>query len=297
MADRLIIKNLEPGTACGGFLVVEESTIRPYTKGNFLSMTLSDGLEKIAAVQWDYTTTVVPKVGEVIGVKGTIGTYQGKKQINILGWRPPVISDNIDINSFRAQAKIPARELWDDTMLAIRDMQDSQLQDFVQAVYSRHAELIIECPAGRMMHHAYIGGLLEHNMEIYGIANFADNMMHSGCDKDVLLAGALLHDIGKIFCYRWEGAAIVATAENDLISHVGIGLDICFEAPQRVKHIIASHHGTLDHGALVPPKTLEARLIHYADKISSDINRITAALEDEIVTGNLWPYNHKFYRI
>jgi 3'-5' exoribonuclease len=154
------------------------------------------------------------------------------------------------------------------------------------------------CPASVAGHHAALGGLLQHTVEVAAIARTIARA--AGADPEVVLAGALLHDIGKIDAYRWDGM-FDYTEVHHLVGHVVQGalmlerrLD---EAPvedppctpaerQLLLHLILSHHGRLEYGSPVPPLTLEAEVLHWADNASARTASMAEALRDADAFGD-----------
>ena len=148
-----------------------------------------------------------------------------------------------------------------------------------------------ECPASTAGHHAALGGLLKHTCEVAHIA-LATAKLFPHADPDLVFAGVLLHDVGKLESYRWEGAFEVTVA-GSVAGHVVLGammLDRRFhQAPQppctqdellELHHLILSHHGKLEFGAPVTPMTLEAEILHYADNASAKAASMDDALRD-----------------
>lgn len=147
-----------------------------------------------------------------------------------------------------------------------------------------------QCPASTSGHHAAIGGLLKHTAEVAAIA--AAIAKAAGADPDLVLAGVLLHDIGKLEAYRWDGA-FEATDLNALHGHVVLGALMLDRAVRSASsppctplelailiHLILSHHGKQEFGAPVPPRTLEAEVLHYADNASAKSGAMADALAD-----------------
>jgi 3'-5' exoribonuclease len=148
-----------------------------------------------------------------------------------------------------------------------------------------------QCPASTSGHHAALGGLLRHTCDVADIAMAISALYHQA-DRDLVVAGALLHDIGKLESYRWDGA-FETTVSGVVLGHVVVGallLDrrVRAETPMPLseaelmllEHMILSHHGALEFGAPVLPMTLEAEILHYADNASAKTASMDAALRD-----------------
>lgn len=147
-----------------------------------------------------------------------------------------------------------------------------------------------ECPASLSGHHAQLGGLLKHTAEVATLGRAIGRA--AGADPDVVLAGALLHDIGKLEAYRWEGT-FEGTEVGTLVGHVVLGA-LRLERTVRARtplpctddelallhHLLLSHHGRAEHGAPVPPMTLEAEVLHHADLASAKTTSLARALAD-----------------
>lgn len=148
-----------------------------------------------------------------------------------------------------------------------------------------------QCPASTAGHHAALGGLLKHTVEVAHIG-LATARLYPHADADLVLAGVLLHDIGKLDSYTWDGA-FEMTVPGAVIGHVVLG---AFQLDRRVRaeqpmpctetellllhHLVLSHHGKLEYGAPVVPMTLEAEIIHYADNASAKTASMDEALDD-----------------
>ena len=145
-------------------------------------------------------------------------------------------------------------------------------------------------PAAKKMHHAYIGGLLEHTLSMVSLADKIAGH-YSGVDRDLLLAGTILHDIGKTREYEYE-ISIDYSDEGRLINHIVIGIEMIDEKlsgieefPEEkmllLKHMIVSHHGAREFGSPEPPKTIEAVILNYIDEIDSKVKGIRDFMANE----------------
>jgi 3'-5' exoribonuclease len=171
------------------------------------------------------------------------------------------------------------------------------------------------CPAGVKLHHAYVGGLLEHTVTMMDIA---DRLVpfYPGVDRDQLLIGAFLHDAGKVRELTY-GRAFGYSDEGQLVGHIAIGLEMLTEkaakVPEligeplprellvRLKHLVLSHHGTLEHGSPRVPMTPEAMLLHAIDLMDTRMHMVIRDIREDRNNTTAWtPYNptlqRRFYK-
>jgi 3'-5' exoribonuclease len=159
-------------------------------------------------------------------------------------------------------------------------------------------------PAAKGMHHVYLGGLLEHSLAVVALVNQVAPL-YPVLDRDLLVVGALLHDIGKVREMSYT-RSFDYTDEGKLIGHITIGVEMITEKVMQiksfpselamlVKHLILSHHGQYEYGSPKRPKTLEATVLNYLDDMDAKINGITAHINKESgATGN-WTAYHRLY--
>lgn len=228
--------------------------------------------------------------GAVVSIRGEIASYRERRQLRVAQIRPlpregvawsalmPSVSDITgywtDLDRWRGDIVAPR----------LRTVLDLFYEDptFRQA-YG-------ECPASLNGHHARLGGLLQHTWEVCRIGR--EIAESSSADRDLVVAGALLHDIGKLESYTWAGC-FAMTDRGALCGHVVLGSlmleqrllaaePVPCTGPERdlLHHLILSHHGLLEHGAPVSPMTLEAEALHFADNASARGASMGEAVED-----------------
>ena len=173
--------------------------------------------------------------------------------------------------------------------LARKEISDTTLFALVKRIYSDIVSKpsILAAPAAKGMHHTYPGGLLEHTLSVANLCvAYADQ--YADLDRQVLIAGALLHDIGKVYEYKIQdngpGLTIWRTDDGVMLGHIVMGLQVLQEGyghldiqgfdiddgvRQHLMHLIASHHGKLEFGSPVEPKTKEAWALHFADHMDA----------------------------
>ncbi|MDL1968287.1 MAG: CRISPR-associated endonuclease Cas3'', partial [Deltaproteobacteria bacterium] len=160
-----------------------------------------------------------------------------------------------------------------------------------------------KAPAAKKMHHAYIGGLIEHTLSMARLADkIAEHYQYIEIDRDLLVTGAILHDIGKIREFDYK-VKIDYSDEGRLLNHIVIGVQMIEEKLENIKnfpdeqallikHMIVSHHGTREFGSPEPPKTIEAVLLNYIDEIDSKVNGIREFIDRED-PGEKWTSFHR----
>lgn len=267
-----------------GFFAVRKKTVRESVRGQFVSLELGDHSGRINAVSWDpdQFCLVELEAGMVVKVKGVVSEYQDKKQF-VLSRLRLAKSDEYELDDILPHSSKPIEERRA-RILALADRIENsylkQLADSFLLDESFLEEFLIS-PAGKLWHHAFIGGLSEHS------ANVAELAMEVGShyeflDKDIILFGGLFHDAGKMATYS-TGTMIDYTDDGRLIGHIVL-LDqwICERAKQieafpaklltKVRHILLSHQGEFD--TPVQPMMPEAFIVYYCDEIDSKMGAI-----------------------
>lgn len=228
--------------------------------------------------------------GDVVQVIGEIDAYRGKRQLNISSIRP-LPKTTIDWHRLLPSVGDVA-PYWDRLDRWRAEIQRPRLKSVVDLFYEDETfrQRYGECPASTVGHHAELGGLLRHTCEVAAIGRAIARTCRA--DAELVLVGALLHDIGKLEAYSWQ-AGFRATECGELLGHVALGtlmLDrrVAARDPAPctdqeltlLHHLILSHHGKLEFGAPVPPMTLEAEVLHFADHASAKTASMVDALAD-----------------
>ncbi len=266
----------------------------------YLSLKLADKTGEIDAKLWDNAEETAGRFvrDDFVHIKGIVANYQGSLQIRMKTLEK--VSDSaVDLSNFlQASSRSPeemSRELHATAAAVVnghlRQLMNAFLQDteFLRAFQS--------APAARTLHHNYIGGLMEHILDLISLCR--DIAGHfPGVDQDLLIVGAFLHDIGKV---RELGIrkSIEYTTEGRLIGHISLGYEMLVEKIKAIsdfpaelamvlKHIMLSHHGEYEFGSPKRPKIQEAIIIHYLDDLSAKISNFQATLRKENVAEGEW---------
>lgn len=196
-------------------------------------------------------------------------------------------ADGFDPGMCQPTSRLDPQAMLDDLIrIAEGHVEDARLRGLVTSILNENREKLLTCPAARRHHHAFRGGLLEHTLGVARNAVFlADKYanqypdMQPPLDKDLVVAGAILHDIGKVRELEPQPAATIYTPEGELIGHILLGRDMVREAGAevdvdadtllRLEHLIISHQRLPEWGSPKPPMTPEALLVHYADDVDA----------------------------
>lgn len=306
-------QNLGKSGAVEGFCLVKACDKKVTAKGlPYLDMMLADSTGEIVAKFWDYKEQLHPvfEVNTLVKVRGTISPYNGVDQLRVEKIRTVVDSDNVKIEDFVASSDYSGEMMLDELMGIADNFKDEELKSLVKTILNEYHEKLLYWPAAFRLHHAMRGGLLYHSLSIVRLAQSVAKL-YPCVNEDLLLAGAMIHDIGKIqeFDVNATGLASGYTIEGNLIGHLAKGaviidetakkLNISAEKSMLLQHMILSHHGEPEFGAAVRPMFIEAELLSELDTLDSKVFEMAKAIS-EVNTGEftnrMWALdNRKLY--
>ena len=284
---KLFIKDIRAGDPVDEIFVLSEKTMAQKRDGNsFLNITVSDKTGNIKGVVWNMVDEISAGAssGDFVQVQGTVSEYKGVLQLVVKNMTS-IPTDSINPSDFLPATRRDIDKMFMRLLKLTASLETGYLKKLFDAFFNDmdFVRKFKNAPAAKKMHHAYIGGLLEHTLSM---ALLADRIAghYSGVDRDLLLAGVILHDIGKIreFDYKYS---IDYSDEGRLLSHIVIGIMMLDEKLEQVedfpqnqavllRHMIVSHHGTREFGSPEPPKTIEAVLLNYIDEIDAKVKGI-----------------------
>lgn len=253
----------------------------------YISLTLQDRTGAIDGKKWDANEAdvAIAQVGTVIRVSADVIEYRGNLQLKILGLSL-VDQNSLDFTRFTMPSPIPQEELVRKLNHYLKAIKDEDCRNIVEAIVSNHYQQFISYPAATRNHHEFGSGLLYHTISMVELA-YALQSFYENIDTDILIAGIILHDIGKT--KELSGPiATKYTTEGKLIGHISLmvaeiyevsnKLGIKSEVPLLLEHMILSHHGEKDFGSPIPPLTREAFILHMVDDFDAKMNIIDKAL-------------------
>lgn len=284
MEKGIAVKDIAAGAEAEGVFAVTQAAQAQSRNGPYWRLTLADASGSVEAKIWSPLSqefTEIP-VGALVWAEGRAGTYREQVQLTIEHMRllDEAESAAVDLAALMPASPFPLDDMMDElTGLIKEEMIHPGWRKLTQSVF-RDEELRAAfrvCPAAKGVHHAYAGGLLEHTLSVFRLCRrFADQ--YADLDRQTLLAGALFHDFGKIREFS-GGIANDYTDEGRLIGHLELGVEMLApflaksgleEGLQRhLRHLILSHHGTAEFGAVRLPQTAEALALHFADNMDA----------------------------
>jgi 3'-5' exoribonuclease len=295
MAQPIPIPSLNVGDRVEDPFVILEVNTRTLKDGDpFTVLTIGNATGRIATEPfWPERQGEVAglRPGHVVQVLGEVQTYRDRKQIKVVSLRH-LPEGAVDPTALLPSVG-PVDRYWDTLDTWRREIRKPRLRRVVDVFYEDEdfRKRYERCPAAVFGHHAALGGLLKHTTEVAAIARTITRAC--GADGELVLAGVLLHDIGKLESYRWQGV-FEYTDRGRLLGHVVLGVlmlerrlaeqvePLCTPLERDILfHIILSHHGKLEFGSPVTPMMLEAEVLHWADNASAKTASVQEALSDD----------------
>jgi 3'-5' exoribonuclease len=271
------------GAAVTTFFAVSSMSLREKKGGGgqYLALTLSDKTGSMEARMWEEFASAAATCGEgcYVKVQGQVAKYQGKYQITLTKMRLAAASE-VEAADFVPTTKFDVGEMWAELRGYVDAFANADLKRLVYA-FLDDAEIgaaYREAPAAKVLHHAWLGGLLEHVVTLVRVCRAVVGF-YPEVDADLLVTGAILHDVGKVRELSW-GTTFGYTLEGQMVGHISIAQGMLREKvkglagfPEKlavlVEHMILSHHGRLEFGSPKLPMTPEAVLLSALDDLEA----------------------------
>lgn len=291
----------------GPFLVRDKITAMAKNGKPYLTLKLVDRTGEVEGRVWDRVDEFAGRFGkdDFIRVQGRASVYLGKMQL-VVQELERLDDAAVEMADYLPVAARSLGEMEAELAAKVRALADPHLRGLLEALLADEAFLrrFRTAPAAKTMHHVYLGGLLEHSL---AVAELADDICrrYPGLNRDLLVTGALLHDIGKVAELSYE-RTFDYTDEGKLLGHIVIGVEMVEEKIRQVpgfprtlavllKHLLLSHHGQYEFGSPKRPKTLEAVILNFLDDLDSKINGVRTHIEREPDNDSAWTSYHRFY--
>jgi 3'-5' exoribonuclease len=299
------VKDLVPGRAVDDLFLVADARSGQAKNGPFWTLALEDATGAVEARVWSPVSQLYADIrpGSLVRVEGMAGSYRDKTQISVdrLEFLPPEALAPL-LPLFTASSAVPPAALLEDLEALCRDnIRHAPWRRFTRKVLTdpEVRDRLVAAPGAKSVHHAYVGGLLEHTLSVCGLV-LAIGGRYPALDMDTLLPAAAFHDLGK----AWELTAGLPRDYTDpgrLLGHIVLGLDVLEPFFRKAKdldpalvlhfkHIMVSHHGEYEFGSPKRPKTPEAFVLHFADNIDAKLNQTLGAFADDDPEASWSPY-------
>lgn len=305
------IRDFQEGELVTTFLVVISKVLKKTKEGKpYLDLLLGDASGTINAKIWDRVEELAPKCdpGKAVKVKGAVTVFNNELQLKIENIR--LVEKDKDVADGYSEADlIPTttknvKRLWDDLLHQIQTIQNPYLRQVTEGLYREYEEKLQAYPGSMKLHHAYRGGLVEH---IHAMATLADKVCgyYPELDRDLVLAGVLLHDIGKLIELS-PGLITDYSDAGNFIGHIVLGHTLVHNACQRIpdfpeilrlklEHIILAHQGHFEWQSPREPQLLEALVVYYLDELDTRINQMQKDISEDGSSGN-WTARQGYFK-
>lgn len=275
-----------------GYCLVKSVEQKTSSKGDtYLDFMLGDASGEINGKLWRYSPLEHGeyKTNDIIKVRGTISQYNGSDQLRIERIRVAGENDNVSIDDLVRTTGYSSQQMYDELVSIAEHFSSDELKKIVLEIYADNRLSLLYWPAAYRLHHAVRGGLLMHTLSIVRLAQGVCEV-YPFVDRDLLIAGAMLHDIAKLeeFLVGETGIADGYSIAGNLVGHIAMGamtvekyaekLGISREVTVLLQHMILSHHGEPEYGAAVRPMTIEAELLSELDLLDSRIYEMREAV-------------------
>jgi 3'-5' exoribonuclease len=304
------VNELEANRLITTSFLVHSKEIRQKKGGElYLSLLLGDRTGELDAKMWDNVNDVIDSFDrdDFVKVKGLIQIFHNRPQLTIHKMRRMDDSEIEFVDYFPSSRRNP-EEMWSELRGILDGIGNQHLKALLEAMFSDQeiARRYRIAPAAKQIHHAFLGGLLEHVLSLCALARMIAPH-YANIDLDLLLAGVILHDIGKIYELNYE-RGFSYSSEGQLLGHIQIGLRMVADKlrgfpdfPRLLRtlleHLIISHHGQLEFGSPKVPQFPEALLLHYLDDMDSKMECMRSLIEtDRQVEGCFTAYNPSLER-
>ena len=305
------ITKLQPGDQVDQYLLIKEAKKGVTTVGKpFMSLVLQDRSGDIEAKLWDtneehenlYRAQVIIKVG------GEIHDYRGKNQLRVKQIRPAREDEGVTISDLLPTSVVPKEQLFEELTQYFFQIQNPNISRITRFLVKKYQDRLIVYPAATKNHHDYASGLIDHVVSMLKLSEAICDL-YPTLNRDLLYAGVILHDIGKVIELSGP-VGTMYTVEGNLLGHISIMVNEIGQAATELKiegeevmllqHLVLSHHGKEEWGSPKKPMIQEAEILHYIDNIDAKMNMLTRALDKTKpgeFTERLFPLdNRSFYK-
>jgi 3'-5' exoribonuclease len=309
------VSDLRDGARVDDFFLICSKSLGHTQDGSpYVRLKLGDRTGTIDAIKWDASETMYSGLSgdDFVWVRGTVTTYNEKLQIKIDSFRR--YTDKADPADFLPRSERDIDEMLSEMLAIVASVRHPHLRELLDSFFGDQ-ELLSKfstAPAAQKIHHGYIGGLLEHSLSVAKMSDLAASH-YPRVDRDLLVTGAILHDIGKIEEFCWD-KSIKYSNTGHLVGHIVTGALMVEKAAERINgfhpllkltlmHMILAHHGQKDWGSPKRPKSIESLVLHYIEDLDAKVNTFQQAVggpeagdEADLFTDRHWLFERPLFR-
>jgi 3'-5' exoribonuclease len=303
----IYIKDIKQGDKVASFFLAAEKNMAFSQKGSpYLTVKLKDKTGELDSKVWENAVEFdqIFKKGDIISIEGRAATYKNSIQISIINIKK-IPWEEIDPADYLPYVKGDVHAMFNEMSGFIEKVNDKYLRALLDAFFQEEETISLfkKAPAAKGFHHIYLGGLLEHTLSVVQLLDKIAGH-YPDLNKDMLITGGILHDIGKIYEFSYN-SIIDYSDEGRLIGHIVMGVeminkkiaaidDFPSQLTLELRHIILSHHGEFEFGSPKRPKTLEALVVHYIDDLDAKFNAFQTFIADSTNADSDWTVYNRF---
>lgn len=303
----IYIRNIKQGDKVFSSFLVTEKNMAFSQKGfPYLTVRLRDKTGEIECKVWDNAVDFDRrfKKGDIISIEGKAASYRNSIQISIIDINK-IPWEEVEPADYLPAVKADVNVMFSEMTGYIEKVKDKYLQALLNAFFQEEETIVLfkRAPAAKGFHHIYLGGLLEHTLSVVCLLEKVSEH-YPELNKDMLITGGILHDIGKIYEFSYNNI-IDYSDEGRLVGHIVMGVEMINKKiagmpdfPQQsaleLRHIILSHHGEFEYGSPKRPKTLEALIVHYIDDLDAKFNAFKTFIADSTNPDSDWTTYNRF---
>ncbi len=307
------IRSLAAGDEVEGFYLIKGAWQKTTAAGKpFLSASLGDASGEVEAKVWDYAGPIGPgDVGKILKIRGRVTEFRGALQLVVDKLRLRQEGDQVDLSALVPMAPLDVDAAWARVEALVDSLDDADYAAVCREMLRRHGEAFRSIPAAKSVHHGFLHGLLMHTGNMLRLADFLAGLYADTVDRNLLLAGTLLHDFAKAREFRFSELGLVTeySVEGQLLGHLVMGaqeaaqvaaeLGVPAEKSMLLQHLLLSHHGEPEFGAAVRPACAESELLVLIDNVDSRMEIYREAMADLApgeMSGRIFALDKRIYR-
>lgn len=305
---KVFVKDIQERDLIASPFLVRDKIIGMAKNGRpYMTLKLMDCSGEVEGRIWDRVDEISARFekDDFVQISGKASVYMGKMQL-IIQDLERVEESFVELADFLPVSRRAVAEMVEELTALVDGLTDPDLKRLMRAFLADEAFMAgyTRAPAAKAMHHVYLGGLLEHSLAVAALASDISRR-YPDINCDLLVVGALLHDIGKVAELRYR-RSFEYTDAGKLLGHIMIGVELveeklrCLQGfPQELaihlKHLLLSHHGQYEYGSPKRPKTMEAVILNFIDDLDSKINGVRTHIDREPDSDSSWTQYHRLY--